>query len=113
MMRQLQARGARESPYERPDRKWLCGWAAEGRPCWLGPDPKGRCAVTHECHPVRQGDRWQCTRSPVFGGACDDGPLSDGSCCRPIPRCQPVRSLRAQRGRLSRWTAYQLYRNKG
>ncbi|HEY6167804.1 MAG TPA: hypothetical protein VI454_07170, partial [Verrucomicrobiae bacterium] len=44
--------------------------------------------------------RWKCTRP---GGACEQGPLPDGSCCRPIPKCSPVRSLRARRG-LFTWT---------
>ncbi len=61
--------------------------------------------VTHECAPLRRGDRWECTRASLQGGACPEGPLPGGTCCHPIQRCQPVRSLRSQRGRISRWAA--------
>ena len=37
------------------------------------------------------------------GGICPEGPLPGGTCCRPIQRCQPARSLRSLRGRISRW----------
>jgi hypothetical protein len=47
---------------------------------------------------VRVGDRWQCNRSALRGGECDDGPTPDGA-CRRVHRCRPVRSLRAIRGR--------------
>lgn len=105
MSRDLQKRGFQESPYERPTQEWVCGWASHGRPCRQGPALGGRCTVTHECTPARRGERWQCTRPAPYGGACEKGPLPGGTCCRPVPRCQPVRSLRAQRGRVSRWAA--------
>ena len=72
-MAERMPRGFKESRYERPNRDWVCGWAAEGRPCALGPDARGRCVATHECAPLRSGDRWQCTRGAPFGGPCDDG----------------------------------------
>ncbi|MCZ6680836.1 MAG: hypothetical protein O7E52_26700 [Candidatus Poribacteria bacterium] len=48
--------------------------------------------------PIQRGDRWHCTRARSYGGQCDLGPLPNGTCCIPIPRCQPVRSIRAKRG---------------
>lgn len=105
MSRDLQKRGLAESVYERPNREWVCGWASLGKACPRGPAPDGRCVVTHECAPLRRGDRWECTRPSTHGGVCAAGPLPGGTCCRPIERCQPVRSLRSQRGRVARWSA--------
>ncbi|HEX3889996.1 MAG TPA: cytochrome c3 family protein [Verrucomicrobiae bacterium] len=88
--------------YSRPNQKWICGHACEGQPCRQGPDEKGRCRATAECKPVletRPGEtkgRWRCTRSD---GACESGPLPDGSCCRPVAKCSPVPTLRVWRGR--------------
>ena len=103
---QLQQTGHRESRYERPNQTWVCGWAADGRPCRLGPDRKGRCPARAEteCTPRRDGDRYHCTRLDAFGGTCEPGPLPDGSCCGPEPEhpvCQPRLSIRARRGRLN------------
>jgi hypothetical protein len=90
--------------YERPNQNWICGHAAEGKACRVGPDHKGRCRATFECQPIlelKEGEtkgRYRCTRSAQFGGPCERGPLPGGSCCRPIPKCSPVRSLRAKRG---------------
>jgi hypothetical protein len=102
----LQQFGYRDSRYERPTSRWVCGWAAEGRPCPMGPDGKGRCSaeLQGKCEPVKRGDRWHCTRPEAFGGPCDPGPRPDGSCGRPQPThpvCQPRLSLRARRGRLT------------
>ncbi|HZV35439.1 MAG TPA: hypothetical protein VFB72_12775, partial [Verrucomicrobiae bacterium] len=41
--------------------------------------------------------RYKCTRPAEYGGPCENGPNPDGTCGRPISRCQPVRSLRSQR----------------
>ncbi len=103
MSRELQPRGFQQSPYERPGQNWVCGWTAAGGACPRGPSPDGRCDVTHECAPVLDKQRWRCTRPPAHGGACDDGPLPSGECCRAVTRCQPERTLRAKRGRLTRW----------
>ena len=103
MSRRLQHFGIDESAYERPDQAWVCGWAKDGRPCPLGPDPRGRCHTTHECAPRRQGDRYYCSRQGPLGGSCQEGPLPDGSCGRPVQHCQPRHSWRARRGMLSRW----------
>ncbi len=47
---------------------------------------------------MRDGDRWQCNRSSIRGGPCDEGPTPEGGCgC--VHSCRPVRSLRAKRGR--------------
>ncbi len=102
----LQQTGHRESRYERPNQTWVCGWTADGRPCKLGPDRKGRCPALAEAHctPHRDGDRYLCTRPEAFGGPCECGPLPDGSCCEPEPEhavCQPRLSIRARRGRLN------------
>ncbi len=86
------------SAYDRPNQKWICGWAADGGGCRLGPDVHGRCRTTHECQPVPSGDRWMCTRPTIAGGRCEAGPLPDGTCCRAILKCQPVRSVRSKRG---------------
>ncbi len=102
----LQQTGHRESRYERPNQTWVCGWAAQGLPCKLGPDRKGRCPAQAEtrCTPHRDGDHYHCTRPEASGGRCESGPLPDGSCCRPEPEhavCQPRLSIRARRGRLN------------
>ena len=103
MSRRLQDFAFGKSKYERPTQKWVCGWAAEGNACHVGPDKKGRCIATSECFPLKKGDRWHCTRPENLGGRCGDGPLPDGACCRPIPRCQPVLSIRAKRNAFARW----------
>ena len=105
MSRELIDRGFQDSVYERPNLDWVCGWAAEGRPCPLGPDSKGQCLITHQCTPSLRGDRWICARPKAFGGSCEEGPGPDGSCCNVIPTCQPKRSVRSRRGRFSRWAA--------
>ncbi len=89
--------------YERPNEKWICGHACEGNPCRIGPSRWGRCRATFECQPMKEGSRWRCTRPKSDGGPCPEGPRPDGTCCRPIPRCQPVRSLRAKRGLVTWW----------
>lgn len=105
MSEQLPAPDFDAQRYERPNQKWICGHAAEGRPCRSGPDNCGRCRATAECAPVlekKEGEtkgRWRCTRP---GGPCETGPLPDGSCCRPISKCSPVPTLRTRRGQLTR-----------
>jgi hypothetical protein len=90
--------------YERPNQKWVCGRAGEGQICRAGPDPKGHCGATFECVPslvLKEGETkgsYRCMRPEEFGGRCQIGPLPIGRCSRPIPRCQPLRSLRARRG---------------
>ena len=97
-----------ESRYDRPTKDWLCGHTCDGCPCRIGPSPSGECRATTECKPqlvVKEGEvkgTWKCTRPKEWGGACETGPLPDGSCCRAIPKCQPVRSLRAKRGLVTR-----------
>ncbi|MGH7969298.1 MAG: hypothetical protein ACREIC_11285, partial [Limisphaerales bacterium] len=97
MKRFLQRFSFKESRYERPNQKWVCGAACEGKPCLRGPDAHGHCDAASECMPLRKGDRWYCTRPPAAGGPCPEGPRPDGSCCRPGVRCAPVRSIRARR----------------
>lgn len=96
----------KESSYERPNQYWVCGWARDGNPCKLGPDERGKCTVAAQsiCDPTKQGDRWVCTRADISGGPCENGPSPTGECACPTPEqrpCQPRRSLRALRGRLS------------
>lgn len=95
----LQEHDFRSSQYERPGGRWVCGRAASGHPCSLGPDAGGRCEAEAECVPHKRGDRWLCSRAQ----SCAEGPLPDGSCSHPVARCQPQRSLRAKRGRVSQW----------
>ena len=88
----------KQNRYERPNQDWICGRASEGRPCPLGPDRHGNCRATGQCIPTREGDRWICTRSEADGGKCARWSTPAGECSHPIPRCQPVRSLRRLRG---------------
>ena len=107
----FQETGHRQTTYQRPNQSWVCGHVGEGGAgCHLGPNPKGRCPggvpcdgrLPGECLPRRQGDRWLCTRAETRGGnPCAEGPLPDGSCCRPVLPCQPRPSLRRQRGRVT------------
>jgi hypothetical protein len=91
------------SQYVRPTQNWICGKAADGHACRVGPDASGRCRATCECVPVlelKEGEtkgRYKCTRPAEYGGPCENGPNPDGTCGRDITRCQPVRSLRSQR----------------
>jgi hypothetical protein len=97
-----------ESRYERPNKNWVCGNACDGCPCRIGPSPSGECRATTECQPqlvTPPGETkgtWKCTRPKDWGGPCPDGPLPDGTCCKSIPKCSPVRSLRSRRGLLTR-----------
>jgi hypothetical protein len=101
----LQDFGLQDLPYERPNQPWICGWSAAGKDCRIGPDARGRCRATYECAPIQKDERWQCTRPSRYGGNCESGPLPAGNCSRPIPKCQPVRSLRAKRGVLVGWAS--------
>lgn len=100
MRRWLQHFSFRQSAYDRPNQKWICGRECEGKACPLGPDARGDCHATFECHPHREGDRWICNRprKGVDEKSCEPGPSPDGVCCRPIPKCSPQRSLRSLRG---------------
>ena len=100
----LQDHSFNKSQYERPNQDWICGWSTEGRSCPIGPRANGSCRSSSECFPIKQGDRWFCTRQEPDGGPCQEGPLPNGNCSIPIPPCQPVLSLRKRRGRVSFWT---------
>ena len=78
----IQRSGLNESTYERPQQDWVCGWAAEGKPCRHGPNTKGVCVAAFECTPSERNGRWHCSRQRVHGGRCEDGPRPDGSCCK-------------------------------
>lgn len=100
MQRPLDPLRFKANRYERPNQDWVCGHAAEGHGCPLGPDARGNCRHTGECAPARKGDRWLCMRSDAEGGKCAEGPLPNGACAHPIPPCQPVPSIRRSRGTL-------------
>lgn len=97
----LQKFGFKESRYERPQDMWVCGHLAAGKPCALGPDLNGLCRVTTVCRPRLEKDRWKCLRSAAAGGPCQAGPLPDGQCCMTLEPCEPRRSLRALRKRVT------------
>ncbi len=88
--------------YNRPNFPYRCGRAATwGKPCHFGPNADGSCGGVAACSPRQSGDRFLCRRRPEDGGPCENGPLPDGTCCLTQPPCQPRRSLRAFRFRLS------------
>jgi hypothetical protein len=99
----LQKFDFRESKYERPQDKWVCGHLAEGKPCTLGPGPNGTCRVTTVCQPRLENGRWECQRSAQEGGSCRSGPFPDGRCCQMLARCMPQPSLRTKRKRATLW----------
>ena len=101
MKPRLQNFNHRSSIYERPAQSWVCGRASTGKPCALGPNGQGGCRTLSECRPKRGHDDWVCSRPKSAGGACEQGPLPNGTCCRKLPPCVPVRSLRARRGRFT------------
>ncbi len=103
MMKRLQSFDFNRSPYQRVSDQWVCGYAAEGRPCRLGPTAKGRCQSQGECEPRHDGKEWLCTRSEELGGACEEGPGRDGRCCNQRPPCVPQASLRRKRGKVTFW----------
>ena len=103
MTEKLQKFSFTASRYERPDKQWTCGGLKNGKPCQIGPDERGQCRATFECHPKRSGDRWMCTRSAMGGGRCATGPDMNGQCCLRIEKCQPIRSWRGKRGILTKW----------
>ena len=90
------------SPYLRPNFPYVCGRAAAwGKPCHGGPNADGSCGGTSECHPYNENGRWLCRRPPSAGGPCTEGPLPDGECSRQLTACQPRRTVRKVRGRIS------------
>ncbi|MCM8526582.1 MAG: cytochrome c3 family protein [Lentisphaeraceae bacterium] len=91
--------GLKESTYQRPTQKWVCGKTCEGRACTLGPTSKGECVATAQCMPEKKKDRWHCTRSELAGGECETGPSPTGECCKKIETCTPVLNTRFNRGR--------------
>lgn len=91
-----------ENSYNRPNFPFRCARAATwGKPCPNGPNPDGSCGGIAACSPRQSGDRFACRRRPEHGGPCDSGPLPDGTCGLTQPPCQPRRTLRAFRFRLS------------
>ncbi len=103
MKDQLPAPDFDSDSYARPNQEWICGKAADGKPCRVGPSPGGHCRATFECQPAletKEGEtkgRYKCTRPAEYGGPCDHGPHPDGTCSRAITKCVPKRSLRGKR----------------
>ncbi len=99
------------SDYIRPNTDWVCGRQCEGKACRIGPTGGGKCRATYECQPlleIKPGEtkgHYKCTRPSTAGGKCDLGPLPDGTCCNAVPKCQPRRTLRAIRKRVTIFTA--------
>ena len=104
MAKQLQPTDHKNTTYNRPQVPWEFGHLCEGKSCALGASASGKCCGTAECMPIRNGSRWDCTRDAVFGGSCESGPLSDGSCCNALTPCAPQRSIRQQR-KVAVWLA--------
>lgn len=77
----------KSNEYDGPNQTWICGGVANGLPCPLGPSHRGECRAA--CTPTRDGDRYYCNNASEFSGACDEGPLPDGSCCQMPPQCVP------------------------
>ena len=105
MTERLQPFDYAASPYHRPNQHWVCGRQADGSCCHAGPDARGHCGAGPQCQPVRDGDRWRCTRGPLQGGPCAGGPAADGRCCQQEPPCRPRRSWKYRRKLLVRSTA--------
>ncbi len=101
MKRRLQEFSFKESPYERPNQRWICGRAPEGKSCLDGPDKRGHCRGGYECRPLQKEDKWVCTRPGILGGPCPEGSASDGACSHAIAKCRPIRSWRSRRGLLA------------
>ena len=103
MSQQLPSPDFNSLQYERPNQKWICGKAADGQACRLGPDARGRCRVTSECQPAyetKPGEtkgRYRCTRPAEYGGPCAGRPAAGRSLLPAPGQCVPVRSLRAKR----------------
>ncbi len=85
--------------YYRPNQNWQCGNACHS--CHFGPSDKGECQAVAECNPIATETGWKCTRTPLLGGPCDDGPSDSGVCGCAMRHCNPLRSLRWWRGRLT------------
>lgn len=96
-----QFRPLSNTEYDRANQNWICGRECEGGRCPNGPTTEGECRADFECQPIQRADSWVCTRAKSSGGTCEKGPLPDGTCCKPIPRCVPVRSLRSRRLQVS------------
>jgi hypothetical protein len=88
-----------QGQYERPNQDWICGKMAEGKPCRTGPNLRGRCRAAGECRPLLENGSYVCARTTALGKKwpCENGPLTDGCCSRPITKCVPVRTLLARR----------------
>ena len=89
----------KESRYERPKNRYRCGRARIwGKSCHLGPTQDGQCGGTTECLPVATNNGAECRRP---NGACDRGPMPNGSCRHRHTPCTPILSAKIQRTRLN------------
>ena len=85
----------KKSRYDRPAAPKVCGLAKEGRACDLGPGPDGECPGRRQCHPLKNGDRWECSRPQSSGGKCS-GPTPEGICPHRV-HCVPDNAPRHSR----------------
>ncbi len=79
--------------------QWICGRSAEGKACRSGADNAGQCQSRAECHPIKKGERWYCSRSTP----CQDGALPDGECSQQTGFCLPKLSQKAKISRFNLW----------
>lgn len=87
----------KSSTYERPNEVWVCGRTCDGETCRLGPSAAGDCQIASQCSPEKNGEQFVCSRTPLNGGKCKDGPDEQGNCCQPDASCRPLRSRLYQR----------------
>ena len=83
---------------------WICGKAAEGQTCRIGPDGSGRCRAELRMRPHAGSQARRDKRPLQMHPPCrirrplrKNGPLPNVQGGRAIVRCQPVRSLRSRR----------------
>lgn len=89
----------RQTQYDRPTMRKVCGLARYGHGCELGPTVEGECPRRAQCIPFRNEDRWECTRTRASGGKCASGPTPDGRCTHYV-QCIPENNIRFLRSRL-------------
>lgn len=104
-MKLLQNLGLWKPAQDKAEPKWTCGRFTSGKACSLGPDRLGKCQTLFACVPSQSSGKWNCGLPTSEGGPCKRGPGPDGTCCRAIPPCAPVRSIRTQREAVAKWVA--------
>ncbi|NOQ36880.1 MAG: hypothetical protein GQ569_13460, partial [Methylococcaceae bacterium] len=79
--------------------QWQCGRAAEGKACRSGADNQGHCPNRAECHPIKKGERWYCSRPTP----CTEGALPDGACSQQTGYCLPKLTQKAKISQSNIW----------